>query len=394
MVQRRPRTGKPKNGKAVQWVARWRDAAKEEQSETFSTEKAAKLFENKMKADVAAGIYIDPKKQEVLVEVLAQEWVELTTHPGTKGTRKNLLDNLGKLGKMPAGSVRKSHILAWVKTLQTGRPWADNKPLSDTTVRVRLAQLQTLLQIAVDDEILPKNHVTAARKNLPQKLKPVTEKQVPSIDEINLLIETARKGGRVEGTTAKTHYLPPSEWLAQCIIISSETGLRIGEVAGLNGGDLDVDDGTLWVQRQCPNRVGVDGPLKTESSDRYVPVSPALLRDLKRWRRGDDDRLVAGATGRGVSSPMISSAMAKLRRIAGVDDAISMHGMRHFYATSLLAGGESLQTVSALLGHDQISTTDRVYAHFLPSHLQASRAAVKSLAGSLRDGRGELRSVS
>ncbi|MGN0096434.1 MAG: tyrosine-type recombinase/integrase [Corynebacterium sp.] len=394
MVQRRPRTGKPKNGKAVQWVARWRDAAKEEQSETFSTEKAAKRFENKMKADVAAGIYVDPKKQEVLVRVLAQEWVEMTTHPGTKGTRKNLLDNLGKLGKMPAGSVRKSHVLAWVKTLQTGRPWADNKPLSDTTVRVRLAQLQTLLQIAVDDEILPKNHVTAARKNLPQKLKPVTEKQVPSIDEINLLIETARTGGRVDGTTAKTHYLPPSDWLAQCIIISSETGLRIGEVAGLNGGDLDINDGTLWVQRQCPNRVGVDGPLKTESSDRYVPVSPALLRDLRRWRRGNDDRLVAGATGRGVSSPMISSAMAKLRRIAGVDDAISMHGMRHFYATSLLAGGESLQTVSALLGHDQISTTDRVYAHFLPSHLQASRAAVKSLAGSLRDGRGELRSVS
>ncbi|WP_420098583.1 hypothetical protein [Corynebacterium sp.] len=119
-------------------------------------------------------------------------------------------------------------------------------------MRVRLGQLQTLLQITVDDEILPKNHVTAAHKKLPQKLKPVAEKQVPSIDEINLLIATAHTGGRVEGTTDKANRLPPSEWLAQCIIISSETGLRIGEVAGLNGGDLDVEDGTLWVQRQCP----------------------------------------------------------------------------------------------------------------------------------------------
>ncbi len=70
-----------------------------------------------------------------------------------------------------------------------------------------------------------------------------------------------------------------------------------------------------------------------------------------------------------------------------------MHGMRHFYATSLLSGGESLQTVAALLGHDQISTTDRIYCHFLPSHLQASRSAVQALAGYLRDGRGGLRSV-
>ena len=394
MVQRRPRTGKPKNGQPVQWIARWRDLAKEEQSETFATKKEAKTYEDKMKADVASGAYVDPKKQEVLVRTLAQEWVDMTTHEGTKHTRQHLLDNLGKLGKMPAGAVRKSHVVAWVRTLQTGRPWAGGKPLADSTIRVRLGQLQTLLQIAVDDEILPKNHVSAARRTLPQKLKPVTEKQVPSIDQINLLIDTARAGGRVEGTTGKAHYLPPSEWLAQCIIIASETGLRIGEVAGLNGGDLDVEQGTLWVQRQCPQRVGVDGPLKTEASDRLVPVSSALLRDLKRWRRGDDDRLVAGATGRGVSSPMISSAMSKLRRIAGIDEEISMHGMRHFYATSLIASGEPLQTVAALLGHDQISTTDRIYSHFLPSHLQSSRSAVQALAGYLRDGRGELRSVS
>ncbi|MGP9725440.1 tyrosine-type recombinase/integrase [Corynebacterium sp. AOP40-9SA-29] len=394
MVQRRPPKGPAPKGKKIQWVARWRDETRAEQSETFTTEAAAKRYENKMKEQVSSGTYVDPKKQEVLVGTLAQEWVDMTTHAGTRDNRRHLLNNLGKLENMPSGAVRKSHVVAWVKTLQDGRPWYNGKPLADSTIRVRLGQLQTLLQIAVDDEILPKNHATAVKKSLPAKLRPVTERQVPSVDEINSLIDTARKGGRVAGTTDKMHYLPPSEWLAQCIIIASETGLRVGEIAGLNGSDLDIENGTLHVQRQCPNRVGEDGPLKTESSDRYVPVSPALMRDLKRWIRGDDDRIVAGATGRGVSSPMVSSAVAKVRKIAGVSEQISMHGMRHFYATSLLAAGESLQTVAALLGHDQLSTTDRIYNHFLPGHLTAAQRSVHALAGSLRDGRGELRSVS
>ncbi|MGO1992244.1 MAG: tyrosine-type recombinase/integrase [Corynebacterium sp.] len=394
MVQRRPPKGPAPKGKKIQWVARWRDLARAEQSETFTTEAAAKRYENKMKEQVASGTYVDPKKQEVLVGTLAQDWVDMTTHEGTKSTRRHLLNNLGNLEKMPSGSVRKSHVVAWVKTLQRGRPWANGKPLADSTIRVRLGQLQTLLQIAVDDEILPKNHATAVKRSLPAKLRPITERQVPTVNEINALIDVARIGGRVKGTTDKMHYLPPSEWLAQCVTIASETGLRIGEIAGLNGGDLDVQRGTLHVQRQCPSRVGEDGPLKTESSDRFVPIPPALMRDLRRWIRGDDDRIVAGPTGRGVSSPMISSAVAKLRKIAGVGDQISMHGMRHFYATSLLTAGESLQTVAALLGHDQISTTDRIYNHFLPGHLTAAQRSVQALAGSLRDGRGELRSVS
>ena len=57
--------------------------------------------------------------------------------------------------------------------------------------------------------------------------------------------------------------------------------------------------------------------------------------------------------------------------MAGVSEKITFHGCRHFDATSLLQGGELLHTVAALLGHDEISTTDRVYAHFQPGRFDA-----------------------
>jgi|GEM_PF-818152 len=397
-VQRRPKQGKDSQGN-VKWVVRYRDRAGKEHSKTFSSAEykkaaeAAKSFDATMRDQLRRGTWIDPDDGKKTVREVTESWVETAVKAGTKDTRRHLLANLGDLADIALGALRPSHVTAWVGVLRTGRPWAKGRPLSDSTIRVRLGQLQAVMQIAVDDDMLAKNPVRVARRGLGSRLHQVDEREVPTVDQINRLIEVARAGGRVPGVEGHGSTLAPSEWLAQCLIISSETGLRIGEVAGLIGEDVDLDDKLLHVQRQCPARVDELTGLKSSASDRFVPISSALVRDLRRWMRGREDRVVAGPTGRGVSSPMISSTVAKCRKIAGVPEAISAHGTRHFFATSLLAAGEPLQTVSSLLGHDSISTTGAVYSHFLPDHLEASRAAVKFLAGSLRDGRGELRVV-
>jgi integrase len=397
-VQRRPKQGKDSQGN-VKWVVRYRDRAGKEHSKTFSSAdykkpaEAAKSFDATMRDQLRRGTWIDPDDGKKTVREVTEVWVETAVKAGTKDTRRHLLANLGDLADITLGALRPSHVTTWVSVLRTGRPWAKGRPLSDATIRVRLGQLQSVMQIAVDDDMLAKNPVRVARRGLGSQLRSVDEREVPSVEQINRLIETARTGGRVPGVEGHGSTLAPAEWLAQVLIISSETGLRIGEVAGLIGDDVDLDAGLLHVQRQCPYRVDELTGLKSEASDRFVPISAALVRDLRRWMRGPEDRVVAGPKGHGVSSPTITTAVAKCRKIAGVPDTISAHGTRHFFATSLLAAGEPLQTVSSLLGHDSISTTGAVYSHFLPDHLEASRAAVKSLAGSLRDGRGELRVV-
>ncbi|MDN5587406.1 MAG: site-specific integrase [Brevibacterium sp.] len=396
MVQRRPRTGKPKNGKPVAWVARWYGPDGETKSLSFHSRKDAKLHEDKMKADVAKGVYVNPQDLETTIKELAEQWMEQAVARGTRSNRKSLIDNLGALANVPIGGLRKSHVTSWIATLRRGRPWADNQPYADSTISLRVGQLSTVVQQAVDDDLIVKNPVKLARKGMANKLKSVQERQVPTPVQINMLIDAARRGGVATYTVngvEKEDRLPPSEWLARCIILASETGLRIGEVAGLEGHDIDFDRMRIHVARQCPHKVGVDGPLKNASSDRYVPISRELARDLKRWMREPQDRVIAGARGDGVSSPVISASMTAARRVAGIEAPISMHGMRHAYATALLGGGQPLHAVSALLGHDEIATTDRIYSHFLPGHLEGSRAAIGALAGSLRDGRGGLRVV-
>ena len=83
----------------------------------------------------------------------------------------------------------------------------------------------------------------------------------------------------------------------------------------------------------------VHGKLKTESSERDVPISRALAQDLDAVLRGPNDAAIPGPAGRGTSSGSISAFFPDVRRMAGVSEKITFHGCRHFYATSLLEGG-------------------------------------------------------
>ncbi|WP_282940428.1 tyrosine-type recombinase/integrase [Corynebacterium auriscanis] len=72
---------------------------------------------------------------------------------------------------------------------------------------------------------------------------------------------------------------------------------------------------------------------------------------------------------------------------------ISFHGLRHYFASTLLADGVALQIVSTVLGHGDIAVTARVYAHFMPGQVEQARAALGSVAGFLRDSAPALRGV-
>ncbi len=153
------------------------------------------------------------------------------------------------------------------------------------------------------------------------------------------------------------------------------TGARISEVSRLDVGDLDM--------AQAQVRLFGKG-----SKERVVPVYQRALRavaaymrdarpDLvaRRRRGGHTTALFVSTRGNRMSADALRTCFERHARLAGLDEGITPHAMRHTYATELLGGGADLRSVQELLGHESLSTT-QIYTHLSVDRLkEATRQA-------------------
>jgi len=143
------------------------------------------------------------------------------------------------------------------------------------------------------------------------------------------------------------------------------TGIRVGELVGLDVDDLDRDRDLVRV-------------LGKGRKERTVPFGRPAARALDRWVRDGRPRLVAegagpalflGARGRRIDPRAVRTLVH--RRLADVPGApdLGPHGLRHTAATHLLEGGADLRSVQELLGHASLATTQR-YTHVSTDRLR------------------------
>ncbi|MDN6440472.1 MAG: site-specific integrase [Acidipropionibacterium jensenii] len=400
-VQRRPKKGQPlpDGWKKPKWVVRYRDPAGKEHSKTFDTQAAAKDFDADQAAKLTRGTWIDPADEKTTLAQLVDEWVEQTNNTGTRGVRAGFRTNLGDLEDMPIGRIRASHVTVWATALHRGRPWKNGAPLSDTTVGMHISRLKGVFARAVEDGLIARSPVPSRLKASILQDREITEREVPTFAQVKTMCAVADTGGEFADTRLEEvcgrQKLRPSPWLAMTIRLGVDTGLRAGELSGLQWRDVDLTGRTVRVERQCIKKLGVCGGLKTKRSRRVVPLSRAMVRELKGWAkdRGPEDTVVPGSRGSGTSSIHLSQMMRVLGAVVGLDDRLwRFHGLRHLYASSMLQAGEPITTVAALIG-DSVPTTSRVYAHWLPGAQDAARSSVEFLAGSVRDDAPILRVV-
>jgi integrase len=138
-------------------------------------------------------------------------------------------------------------------------------------------------------------------------------------------------------------------------------GLRIGEVTRLRVADIDSRRGVLVV-RQGKGR-----------KDRQVPLSPQLLAELRDyWRRyRPKDWLFPsrGSSGGPCHITALGRRVTRAVRALGWHKHVSLHTLRHSYATHLLEAGVDVVTLQHLLGHNDLQTTAR-YLHVSTLYLQ------------------------
>jgi len=112
--------------------------------------------------------------------------------------------------------------------------------------------------------------------------------------------------------------------------------------------------------------------------ERLVPISPAALKELHYWyldrnvmkiKPGEDDYVFLNRRGAHLTRTMILIMIKDAAREAGIKKTISPHTLRHSFATALLKGGADLRVIQALLGHEDLGTTE-IYTHLENSDLR------------------------
>lgn len=146
------------------------------------------------------------------------------------------------------------------------------------------------------------------------------------------------------------------------LALAGMCGLRIGEITGLKWSQVDFINGTITVDSQWKHlkdgAVGF-GELKSPNSYRTIPMPSKvkkLLLELKNFNPTHISNRIIIYNG----STTASVCMKKHLKRSGYD--MSIHELRHTYATALIANNVDFKTIAKLMGHD-IEQTLRTYSH-------------------------------
>jgi integrase/recombinase XerD len=153
-------------------------------------------------------------------------------------------------------------------------------------------------------------------------------------------------------------------------------GLRISEVVALRVADIDSRRMTIRI-RQGKSR-----------KDRDVMLSPRLLVVLREyWKiaRPTDWLFPGDVPGRPITDGSVQRICVRAARDAGLGKHVTVHTLRHSFATHLLEGGTDLRTIQVLLGHRSLRTT-AVYTHVSAVALAATQSPLDRLGPAARGG--------
>jgi integrase/recombinase XerD len=183
--------------------------------------------------------------------------------------------------------------------------------------------------------------VTLSRPELMSKMRPVrvarTLPMILSREEVSRLIEAA---GNLKHRTA--------------LSVAYGAGLRVSEVVALKVGDIDSQRMMLRIEQGKGRK------------DRYALLPPLMLERLRSWwryARAEGKVLPGGYLFPGLdpmdsmSTRQLNRAVHEAARAAHIDKRVTMHTLRHCFATHLLEQKEDIRTIQVLLGHKKLETT-------------------------------------
>ena len=355
------------------------------------TKKDAEVELAKFVTEVQNGLVIDGKslKFSEFTEIWKRDYGSKELAPSTYKRYCRMLETrlLPYFGHFYINKIKPTDIMKFYdlleKDTQLVRKKGNNgsktkKPLSGKTILEHHRLLRAMLHKAVYWQLIVAN--PAERVQPPKARKP--KRKSYDDEQTKILLENLELLSS-EDTKYKV-----------AIILTVFTGVRLGELMGLEWQDVDFKNGIISINRssQYLADMGVFTKVpKTESSIREIAIPEfiiSLLEEYKLWYEEqksiygelwtNSDRLFVQADGKPMHPSTISKWFVKYVGQIGLP-VINFHGLRHTNASLLVAQNIDIAVVSARLGHAQISTTLDFYVHPLLSHNRKAGYALENL---------------
>ena len=238
--------------------------------------------------------------------------------------------------------------------------------LSTSTIRIVHVTLSQAFDQAIKNELIHINpcKATIRPKSEKKKVKAMTVQQQAIF---------------VNGCKDSTYH--------NLFIFLLNTGLRIGEALALVWDDIDFNQQTIFINKTVSDIVNRDegattkrktiiDTAKTSHSIRTVPINKSVMKILNGQKEKSGQLVFSSKVGTLLMPRNINRSLKDLLKANDLPDSITVHSLRHTFATRLLEKGVNPKTVSDLLGHASVQITLDVYSHIMP---QVKSDAVKLL---------------
>ena len=218
--------------------------------------------------------------------------------------------------------------------------------VSDMLVRAIHGNCRSALEKAVQENLILVNPAIGCK--IPPKTK--REMQVLTPDEIKRFLIQAKHDGYFE--------IP---------LVALTTGMRRGEILGMQWDDINFKTGELHIKRQaqCVDEKLVISDPKTETSSRSIILPKAVLNVLTELKKTTDSKWVFPSPENSEVPRHPQTVYKRIQTIlekAGCKK-VRFHDLRHTFATTALANGMDVKTLSTMIGHVSAETTLDIYSH-------------------------------
>lgn len=250
---------------------------------------------------------------------------------------------------LEAGAVEEATIRSFVASLSASTHGPNDAPYRATSVARTLSAVRSFHRFLLREGVTDRDPAVG----VPQPRLPRSLPRPLPVEDVRRLLEAPDEGSPI-GLRDRA-----------ILELLYGSGLRISELTGLDVDDLDLEEGSVRVlgkggkEREVPL-----GSFGRDSIGAYLTRGrPVLASAVTRGA------VFLNARGGRLSRQSCARLLGRYVRLAGIDRRVTLHTLRHSFATHLLEGGADVRVVQELLGHASVATT-QLYTLVTARHLR------------------------